>query len=62
MNEVVTERKASEELGIAVQTLRNWRHQRRGPAYLKLGRAVRYRVGDLNDFKEKHRIDPEKAK
>jgi hypothetical protein len=55
----VCEKEAAKELGVAVQTLRNWRHIRRGPAYLKLGRSVRYRVEDILIFIEKHRIDPE---
>jgi DNA-binding transcriptional regulator YiaG len=31
---------AAKALGMAVQTLRNWRCQRKGPAYIKLGRSV----------------------
>lgn len=56
----VCEKEAANKLGVAVQTLRNWRHIRRGPAYIKLGRSVRYRIEDIMDFIEKHRIDPEK--
>ena len=37
MNDV----KAAEYLGLAVQTLRNWRTQSRGPAYIRAGRASR---------------------
>ncbi len=54
----VCEKEAAKQLGIAVQTLRNWRHIRKGPAYIKLGRSVRYRVEDILDFIEKNRIDP----
>ena len=36
------ETEAAKKLGVAVQTLRNWRHVRRGPAYIKFGRNVRY--------------------
>lgn len=45
----------------SVQTLRNERHLRRGCPYLKLGRSVRYRLDDLLDYLDRHRIDPEKA-
>lgn len=55
----VCEKEAAKKLGVAVQTLRNWRHIRRGPAYIKLGRSVRYRNEDILDFIEKNRIDPE---
>jgi hypothetical protein len=56
----ICEKEAAKTMGLAVQTLRNWRHLRRGPAYVKLGRSVRYRIDDLMEFIEKHRIDPEK--
>jgi len=50
-------------LGVAVQTLRNWRHLRRGPAYIKLSPGnrgrVAYLVGDLKAYIDERRIDPE---
>jgi hypothetical protein len=53
----VDERKAASVLGVAVQTLRNWRHQRRGPMYVKMGRSVRYQVNDLlNIFRKRRSI------
>ena len=58
-NQVVDERKAAEILGRAIQTLRNDRHLRKGPAYIKMGRSIRYQVSDLLDYIEKNRIDPE---
>ena len=57
----VDEKKAAKILDIAVQTLRNWRQNRRGPAYFKMGRSVRYKVEDLVAYSNKRRIDPEKA-
>ena len=54
------EKETAKFLGVAVQTLRNWRHLRKGPPYVKLGRAVRYRDNDLNVYIEKNRINPEK--
>ena len=56
----IGERKAAKRMGLGVQTLRNWRHQRKGPAYLKLGRRVLYKESDLDDYMEKKRVDPEK--
>lgn len=38
---------AAERLGVTPETLRNWRWRGDGPRYLKLGRAVRYRLIDL---------------
>jgi hypothetical protein len=31
-------------------TLTAWRNQERGPAYLKIGRAIYYRRADLSDW------------
>ena len=56
---LVNEVQASKILCRAVQTLRNDRHLRQGPPYIKLGRSIRYRVSDLMGYMEKHRIDPE---
>jgi hypothetical protein len=55
----VDERKAAEELALAVQTLRNWRHLRKGPPYIRLGRSIRYRIDDLRKYMEENRIAPE---
>jgi predicted site-specific integrase-resolvase len=53
------EKETAKTLGVAVQTLRNWRHLRKGPPYIKLGRAIRYRDEDLAAFLEKHRVTPD---
>lgn len=57
---------AAEFIGVATQTLRNWRSLCKGPAYLKLSPGPRGRVGylleDLQNFREKCRIDPEASK
>jgi hypothetical protein len=46
-------------LSVSPQTLRNFRHLGRGPAYSKRGRMVRYKVADLLEFMKAGRIDPE---
>lgn len=50
---------AAKILGCSPQSLRNWRHLGRGPAYSKRGRMVRYKVQDLLDFMSSCRVDPE---
>ncbi len=40
----------SEYLGIPRGTLANWRYQGRGPLFIRMGRHVRYRAGDLEDW------------
>jgi len=56
--ETLTEREAAPRIGVAPGTLRNWRRQGRGPAYLKVGKAVRYRPQDIEAYKAAMRIDP----
>jgi|CryGeyStandDraft_6_1057127.scaffolds.fasta_scaffold27508_3 hypothetical protein len=42
---------------IPVQTLRNFRCQGKGIPYSKFGRSVRYRLQDVLEFMESHRIE-----
>lgn len=39
-------------LNIAISTLAKWRCQGGGPTFHKVGRLVRYRISDLDDFVE----------
>lgn len=39
-----------------VGTLAQWRYLRRGPAYIKVGRSVAYRLRDLLDYVEQTRV------
>lgn len=56
-NLLIDEKKLSELTGISVQTLRNWRHQRKGPNFLKISaRLVRYRLKDVENFLEDHQV------
>jgi len=59
MTKTVNEIDAARMLGLSVQTLRNYRYLRTGPPYLKLGRAVRYLVEDLEKYLAARRIVPE---
>ena len=51
-------RDAARYLGVAYQTLHLWRVKGRGPAYLRLGRLVRYRHTDLDAWLESRREEP----
>lgn len=59
---VVDERGAAEFLGVEVRTMRTWRIERRGPAWLKYGPgragAVRYRITDLEAFLASSTVEP----
>jgi len=47
---VMTVTQAAEYLGLAVSTLNKWRCHGGGPIFIKMGRAVRYRVEDLETY------------
>jgi predicted DNA-binding transcriptional regulator AlpA len=54
---LLSEQEVSEELGIARQTLANWRSLRQGPGFIKLGkRSVRYSREELLKWLEEHRV------
>jgi hypothetical protein len=49
-----TEQQAAHFLTVEVKTLQAWRSRGQGPLYTKLGRCVRYRVIDLQQFVSEH--------
>ena len=52
----LTERDAAEYLNCSSALLRLMRQQGRGPAYLRLGRLIRYEVPDLDNYRQRHRV------
>jgi len=50
LDRCIGENQLSSWTNLSVQTLRRWRLQRRGPRFLKLGGAVRYRVRDVESW------------
>jgi predicted DNA-binding transcriptional regulator AlpA len=57
-DKLLTEKEAALVLGVSVYTLQKWRLRRVGPRYVKLGRAIRYRMSDLLDFISGNTIGP----
>jgi hypothetical protein len=51
-------RTAAAYLGVKASTLRQWRFHSKGPAYLKIGRNVRYLQDHLDEFREKSTVRP----
>lgn len=48
---LLTTAQAAERLGLAEQTLANWRVARKGPAYVRIGgRTIRYRASALDAY------------
>jgi predicted DNA-binding transcriptional regulator AlpA len=46
----LTEQEVAARFGLSVATLRAWRWKRKGPRFVRLGRAVRYMPDDLDQF------------
>ena len=49
-------KQVSELMGISTVTLERWRVDGAGPPYVKLGRLVKYRRADLDEFMERHTV------
>ena len=57
----LNENEVSAMTGLSVQTLRNWRFNKKGMAYVKAGtRAVRYKLEDILSFMELNKVTPYK--
>lgn len=54
---LVTIQEASKFLSVSVSTLYGWVWQRRIP-FVKLGRSVRFDIGDLEKFIETNKLRP----
>jgi hypothetical protein len=51
------EREAAQRIGYQPITLRTWRMQGRGPAYIRAGRSIRYTLPDLDAWRSAHRVE-----
>lgn len=47
---VVREPAAARLLGVSKASLRRWRREGRGPSFVRLERAIGYRIADLERF------------
>ena len=47
MSTLLTTAQAAAILAISPKTLLNWRYERQGPPYIRVGSAIRYREADL---------------
>ena len=58
LERLVDSQTAAALIGRAEQTLRIDRINGTGPRYFKIGRAVKYRLGDLLDWRESRAVEP----
>ena len=54
---LLTEIEVAAQLQISEKTLRNWRQDRKGLKYVKVGSNVRYKQKDVDEFIEQHTIN-----
>ena len=52
-----TEEKVAQILSCTKSALRRWRREGRGPRFVKIGRLVRYRQEDVEDFINESAVD-----
>lgn len=57
-NATIHEPEAARYIGLSVAWLRQSRMRGRGPAFVRIGRAIRYRLADLEAYLSAHRIEP----
>jgi predicted DNA-binding transcriptional regulator AlpA len=48
---------AAEWMGTTQATMRRWRHEGRGPRYVKLGSNVRYKIAWLEEFLDQQTVE-----
>ena len=52
---LLNEREVAAAIFVSVKTLQYWRQHGEGPPFLRLGRHVRYRAGDVAEWLEQRR-------
>ena len=53
----LTDVEVAVRLGVSRFTVRSWRLKGLGPRFLKMGRAVRYRPRDVDDYERQALVD-----
>jgi hypothetical protein len=56
LDALLAEVHAADLLGLSTRTLQAWRSKRQGPAFVRAGRAIRYRRRDLISWVEANTV------
>ena len=56
-NRSLTDLEVAERLGVSRFTVRSWRIKGVGPRFLKMGRAVRYRSQDVDEYERQALVE-----
>ena len=54
---ILTDIEVAERLGVSRFTVRSWRIKGVGPRFLKMGRAVRYRSQDVDEYERQALVE-----
>lgn len=54
---LITTERAAEVCGLTVSTLITFRCRGKGPPYFRLGRAIRYRLSEVEAFRDRGRVE-----
>jgi predicted site-specific integrase-resolvase len=54
-NALLTEAELADELKVSPRTLQRWRLEGRGPRWIRVGKAPRYKWGDVQAWLEERR-------
>ena len=57
VNRPLTDVEVAERLGVSRFTVRSWRLKGVGPRFLKMGRAVRYRSQDVDEYERQALVE-----
>jgi excisionase family DNA binding protein len=56
--ELLTDTETASYLGLADRTLRDWRKQGKGPAFVQMGKKIRYRKTAIDEYLDNQTIKP----
>lgn len=59
--ELLTSQQVADLLGLKKDTIEKWRRQRRGPAFVRLGGAIRYRQSAIRKFLDDQTVAPKES-
>ena len=58
---LIPDTNAAPELGVSVATLRVWRRRGIGPRFIRIGRSIRYRRADIEEYLAKRTVETSEA-
>ncbi len=59
---MLSERELANRWGISPKTLQRWRMEKRGPAYIKFSKCVRYRIENVQAYEHEQMTNPQASK